>query len=470
MDFSELRKRAKAHGQDHVFAFWDKLGEAERASLAAQAEAVDFALIDRLKKEFLEAGAAAPAAKAKLEPSPVIVTPKDENDRKAYAAAWAEGEKALRAGRVGCFLVAGGQGTRLGLKGPKGCFEIGPVGKRSLFQLHAEKIAALRAQYGAKVPWIVMTSDANDADTRKYFQEKGFFGLGADSVMFCVQENMPAVTPEGKLLLETPASLALAPNGHGGSIKALNDSGALKWLRGMGVDTVFYFQVDNGLNRLCDPAFIGYHLRAGAEMSSKVVRKRDWKEPVGVIGFNNGKLGVIEYSDLPEDMAKATLPDGSLRFWAGSIAIHVLDVGFVERLNKGGFQLPYHKAKKAVPCVGADGQPVKLKAGEKNGVKFETFVFDALPLARTALTMETPREDDFGPVKNAEGEDSPASARAMLTDQYARWLEAAGCKVPRKADGSVDARIELAPATSLFGEGLAKHKDLKIKPGGDVVI
>jgi UDP-N-acetylglucosamine/UDP-N-acetylgalactosamine diphosphorylase len=288
--------------------------------------------------------------------------------------------------------------------------------------------------------------------------------------MFCVQENMPAVAPDGKLLLESKSSLALASNGHGGSIKALHDSGALKWLRGLGADTLFYFQVDNALNQICDPVFLGRHLLAGAEMSSKVVRKRDWKEPVGVIGYIDGKLGVIEYSDLPEDLAKATDPGGSLTYWAGSIAIHVLDIGFVERLNKGGFQLPYHKARKAVACIDPDGEPLKLKPGEKNGVKFETFVFDALPLAKATVTVETVRENDFGPVKNAEGEDSPATARAMLNDLYARWLAAAGCKVPRKPDGSPDCRIELAPGTSLFGEALEKYRDLEIAPGSDVVI
>ncbi|MBI3832424.1 MAG: UTP--glucose-1-phosphate uridylyltransferase [Planctomycetes bacterium] len=469
MNLADLRQRAKAHGQDHVFAFWDKLAEPERQCLASHLFAVDFALIDRLKHEFLAANAA-PVAKAKLSTAPIVALPKTDAERKAVQAAHAEGEKALRAGRLGCFLVAGGQGTRLGFNSPKGCFEIGPITTRSLFQVHAEKIAALRRQYGAKVPWVIMTSDANDAATKAYFEEKNFYGLGKDSVRFCVQANMPAVAPDGKLLLESKSSLALAPNGHGGSIKALHDSGALQWLRGLGVDTLFYFQVDNALNQICDPAFVGRHLLAGAEMSSKVVRKRDWKEPVGVIGHIDGKLGVIEYSDLPEDLAKATDPGGALTYWAGSIAIHVLAVGFVERLNKGGFQLPYHKARKAVQCIGPDGAALKLKPGEKNGVKFETFVFDALPLARATVTVETAREDDFGPVKNAEGEDSPATARAMLTGLYARWLAAAGCTVPRKPDGTPDCRIEIAPGTSLFGEGLEKYRDLKIAPGSDVVI
>jgi UDP-N-acetylglucosamine/UDP-N-acetylgalactosamine diphosphorylase len=205
-------------------------------------------------------------------------------------------------------------------------------------------------------------------------------------------------------------------------------------------------------------------------MSSKVVRKRDWKEPVGVIGMVDGRLGVIEYSDIPDDVARQTEADGSLRFWAGSIAIHVLNVEFVERLNRSGFRLPYHMARKAVPCVRADGKAVELKKGEKNGVKFETFVFDALCETRRSVTMETAREVDFGPVKNATGEDSAESARQFLVNQYGGWLEAAGHRIPRKADGTPDCVLEISPLTSLGGEGLQAAKVPPIKAGDKVAL
>jgi UDP-N-acetylglucosamine/UDP-N-acetylgalactosamine diphosphorylase len=349
-------------------------------------------------------------------------------------------------------------------------FEVGPVRKRSLLQLHAEKIIALRKRYDAGIPWVVMTSDATDAATRAFFEEMLQFGLGEDTVRFCKQENMPALARDGKLLLETKSSLSLSPNGHGGSIKAIHDSGCLAWLKSQGVDTVFYFQVDNVLVRICDPVFIGYHLQAKAEMSSKVCRKRDWREKVGVVGYVNGKLSVIEYSDLPEDLAKLAGPDGSLKWWAGSIAIHVLDVAFLERLNAGGFKLPYHRAEKAITCVGADGQPVKLKTGEKNGIKFETFIFDALPMTNSSVTVETDRALDFAPIKNATGEDSPETARNMLMGLWAAWLEKAGRKVPRKPDGSLDCRIDISPLTSMEGEHLQMVKIGEIKPGSDVVV
>lgn len=470
MNEQELRRKAAAYGQQQVFAFWERLAPSEREKLLAQIASLDFNLVASLVKDL---GRPAPELleASRLQPSPVITLPKTEKELRAREAAREAGEAGLRAGRVGCFLVAGGQGTRLGLTGPKGCFDIGPIRKRSLFQLHAEKIQALRRRYDAAIPWVIMTSDATDADTRRFFDEIFYFGLGEESVRFCKQESLPAVGRDGRILLESRGSLALSPNGHGGAIKAIHDSGALAWLRTLGVDTLFYFQVDNVLVKLCDPVFLGHHLSAKAEFSSKVARKRDWREKVGVVGYLDGKLSVIEYSDLPDEVARQVLPDGSLRWWAGSIAIHVLDAGFLERLNAGGFQLPFHKAEKAVPCVmPATGGTLRLKPGEKNGVKFETFIFDALPLAGSSVTLETAREEDFAPIKNAAGEDSPESARQALYQLFAKWLEAAGHPVPRRPDGSPDCRIEISPLTSLEGEGLRERRAPPLKAGGELLL
>lgn len=466
MNASELKSRAHAHNQSHLFRFVEELNDSQHATLFEQVAAVDFDTIDRLVSDFIKSKPAAEDTSS-MQPAPVVPLPSNDDQRQAHRGARAAGEEALRRGRVVCFLVAGGQGTRLGLDGPKGAFEIGPITRRTLFQLHAEKIMALRRRYKSKIPWLIMTSDANHDATREFFVKHDYFGLGADSIRIFKQANMPAVGRDGRILMSSKHELALSPNGHGGSIKALHDSGATAWLRGLGVDTLFYFQVDNVLTQIGDPTFIGYHLLAGAKMSSKACRKRDWKEKVGVFGTVNKKLRVIEYSDLPESAARETLADGSLKWWAGSIAIHVIDLGFIEQLNKGGFQLPYHKAEKAVPCIGEDGKPCMLKSGEKNGVKFETFVFDALAQAERTVNIETRRDEDFSPVKNAEGEDSPATARNDLMEQYARWLTAAGSKVPRKADGSLDCVIEISPLTSLEGENLPARE---IRPGENFLL
>ncbi len=468
-DVESLRAKAKAHRQEPLFAFYDSLSPQSRQKLLNQIASIDFDLVDRLVAEHVKGAKPVPPAE-RLEPAPVIAQPATPEQKKAEQEARRSGEDALRTGRAACFLVAGGQGTRLGLRGPKGAFPIGPVTGRTLFQLHAEKILALRRRYNATVPWLIMTSDANDEDTRAFFGEHKYFNLGAESVRIFKQASLPAVGRDGGILMEAPDSIALSPNGHGGSIKAIYDSGSLEWIKSLGVDTIFYFQVDNVLTRIGDPAFIGHHVLARSEMSTKACRKRDWKEKVGILCLRNGKLTVIEYSDLPESLARETDAGGDLRFWAGNIAIHILDAGFIERLNQGGFQLPYHKAEKAIEAIGPDGCPVQLKPGEKNAIKFETFIFDALTAATRTVNVETKREEDFSPVKNAEGEDSPQTARRDMMELYARWLMAAGTAVPRKPDGSLDCRIEISPLTSLEGENLERVAPKAIAPGQTVVL
>ncbi len=448
----ELKATAEKHGQAHIFQFFNELNDAEKSRLIAQVSALEFDVIDKLVAEFIK-GSARAEDTSDLKPAPVVPLPSTDEQRQAFRGAREKGEEVFRQGRVACFLVAGGQGTRLGLNGPKGAFKIGPITERTLFQIHAEKIMALRRRYNAAVPWLIMTSDANDDATHEFLSAHNYFGLGADSIRIFKQANMPAVGRDGKILMQSKSEIAISPNGHGGSIKALHDSGSTTWLRSFGVDTLFYFQIDNVLTKIGDPSFIGWHVLGGSKMSSKACRKRDWKEKVGVFGVSHGKLKVVEYSDLPESAARETHPDGTLKWWAGSIAIHVIDLGFIEQLNKGGFQLPYHKAEKAVPCIGPDGHPAQLKPGEKNGIKFETFVFDALAQAERTVTVETRRDDDFSPVKNAEGDDSPATATRDMMELYARWLIAAGTNVPRKADGALDCKIEISPLTSLEGEG-----------------
>jgi UDP-N-acetylglucosamine/UDP-N-acetylgalactosamine diphosphorylase len=456
-EMERLKARAEEHGQGHVFAFWDGIGPEERKGLLRQLESVDFELMDRLITELIDGGG--PAATGSLSPAPIVPVPRSAAEKREEAAAREMGEALLGAGRVAAFVVAGGQGTRLGFDAPKGTFRIGPVSDRSLFQLHAEKLIALSRRHRVAIPWYVMTAESNHEATIEFFRQNAFFGLDEADVRFFRQEMLPAVDHQGKFLLETKSRIFTSPNGHGGSLKALHDSGALAEMRGRGIDTIYYFQVDNPLLTICDPVFIGRHALAEAEMSSKVVRKTDWKEKVGVMGLRDGKLCVIEYSDLPEEEARAQLPDGTLKYWAGSIAVHVLAVGFVERLNRGGFRLPYHSAEKAIPYVDETGE--RRKPAGKNGIKFETFVFDALREAHRSLTMEAPREAEFSPVKEASGVDTPEKSRRDLTALYLRWLEAAGARIERRPDGSFPGYVEISPLAAIDAEEVAR----KVEPG-----
>jgi UDP-N-acetylglucosamine/UDP-N-acetylgalactosamine diphosphorylase len=448
MSADEIIARFNAAGQGHVFAHWAGLTDAQRRALLVQAEEVDLAELARLHRELVVERQAA-AGLGDLEPAPCEMLPEHGGDAAAWARARVAGEEALRAGRVAAFTVAGGQGTRLGYDGPKGTFAVTPLRGKSLFQVFAEKILAAGRRHGRPLHWFIMTSHANHAQTEAFFAEHGWFGLDRGRVHFFRQGRMPAIGFDGRILLEAPDAIALSPDGHGGSLRALHRSGALELMRAEGIETLSYFQVDNPLVRCVDPTFIGFHLLRGSEMSSKMVPKAYPEEKVGLFCLRGGQLAVAEYSDVPMELQRATNPDGSLRFSAGSIAIHIIDREFARRMAAGGagVELPFHRADKKIPCLDAAGRPVK--PDKPNGVKFELFVFDALPFARNPVVIETARADDFSPVKNAEGIDSPATCRADQIRQAARWLRAAGVGLPVDGQGLPSVAIEISP---LFGD------------------
>jgi UDP-N-acetylglucosamine/UDP-N-acetylgalactosamine diphosphorylase len=307
----------------------------------------------------------------------------------------------------------------------------------------AEQLRDYGRDAGRAIPWYIMTSDVNDAATRAFFADYDFFGYGADNVLFFQQGMMPAFAMDGRRLLAERDSLALAPDGHGGSLRALHRSGALADMQRRGVEHLSYFQVDNPLVHTIDPLFLGLHDLSGSEMSSKTIPKSGPLERVGNFCVADGVLQVIEYSDLPDELARQTNSDGSLRFNAGSIAIHALRVSFIQRLNAGGrLRLPWHRAEKKVACVDRQGNAVK--ADRPNAVKLEQFVFDAIPLARNAIVYQTDRGEEFSPVKNAEGTDSPATCRRDQIRRAARWLSAAGVTVPMHGD-EPDCVLEISP-------------------------
>ncbi len=348
------------------------------------------------------------------------------------------GEDLLREGRVAALIVAGGQGSRLGIDGPKGAVEVSPVAHKTLFQLHAEKIRALARKYSRNIPLFIMTSRANNDETVLFFKEHDYFGLNAADVFFFVQGMLPSLTPDGRLIAARSGGLFMNPDGHGGTFSALRNNGCLEVMQQRGIEEIFYFQVDNPLVDVCDPLFLGLHHEKGAQMSSKIVRKRDFEEKVGVIAAVDGRTRVMEYSDMSDDMRYAADDDGEMIYWAGSIAIHVIRRDFIEKLTDGGLALPYHRAGKNIPTIDEGGNPVDVK-----GIKFETFIFDALPLSETSVTLEVGREDEFAPVKNKSGDDSLESSMEMQSERHRRWLEQAGIKV------GAGVKVEISPLFAL---------------------
>src|ERR1022692_4202519 len=336
-------------GQGQVFAFFDRLPAESQARLLSEAAEIDLGEVDRLVRTLVAEGASRTVDLEGLSPAPYERLPSHGGDPAAWSRAKAAGETALRSGRVAAFTVAGGQGTRLGYDGPKGTFPVTPVLRRSLFQVFAWKILAAGRRFGRPLHWFIMTSHQNHAQTEAFFEEHGHFGLDRARVHFFRQGRMPAVDFSGKILLETEGSLALSPDGHGGSLRALERSGALDLMASEGIDTLSYFQVDNPLVRCVDAAFIGWHLTRGSEMSSKTVPKAYPEEKLGHFCVRGGELVVIEYSDLPLALQRERDPStGALRYEAGSIAIHVIDREFIQRMARGADGLPFHRADKKI--------------------------------------------------------------------------------------------------------------------------
>ncbi|MFT7487107.1 MAG: UDP-N-acetylglucosamine/UDP-N-acetylgalactosamine diphosphorylase [Candidatus Paceibacteria bacterium] len=433
-----LREQASDNGQSHVFAFWDELGLSGRERLLTQLGSVDFELVAK-QAALLGAPPANEGSKVDLAPPDMFPLVRDASQAASAKGAHAHGLERIAAGKIGFLLVAGGQASRLGYDGPKGTFPVGPVSGRSLFEIHARRLRAAQVRGGRRLDWYVMTSPANHEATQHFFQSNAYFGLQSDQVAFFSQAVIPALDLYGKILMSGKDSLFLAPNGHGGTLAAMQASGLLERAQASGIETLSYFQVDNPLVRPADPLFIGLHAAAEARMSSKVVSKRDAGEKVGVIGRADGRLGCIEYSDLPESLRSATDESGALLFGAGNIAAHLLQVDFIDELTRDGLELPWHVARKRMTVCGAGGQQESV-----DGAKFETFIFDALGKSPASVTLEVKREHEFSPVKNGEGEDSPRTACQSLCDLFGGWVQAAGRSLPQPdRDGVV--RVEVDP-------------------------
>jgi len=455
-NYSQIREKLAAIGQDQIIEYYDGLQDAQKADLLDQISRLDLVRIPEWVDNYVK-NEHSMEIPSEFDPAPSYPPTPAQGLENEYAKAIQLGEKLLSEGKVGAFVVAGGQGTRLGFDGPKGDFQISPIKNKTLFTVFGETILAASKKYGARLPWYVMTSPLNNADTVKSFEKNDYYGLNKEDVFIFQQGTMPNFDFEGKILLSAKDTIAKSPDGHGGSLKALSDSGALADMAKRGVEYISYYQVDNPLINIFSPLFIGFHAQSGSDMSSRALVKCHAKEKVGNFCIVDGKITVIEYSDLPDEYAEKTNDDGSLVFELGSIAIHMISRSFVEHLNKDGFALPIHRAVKKIPYL--DGSGSLVEPDKPNGVKLETFVFDALPLAGESVILQTLREEEFAPVKNAEGDDSPAVTRRMMIERAACWLEKAGFKLPRTADGAVDCVIEMAPSFALCAEDVEAKLD-----------
>ena len=466
-----LRAAFAAADQSHVFAHWDECSAAERASLLAQLSQIDLARVKSVFSRSMANHASGSSSKGAIEP----VRADDDASNPEMSGVWAEtGLRAAANGELAVVLLAGGQGTRLGSSAPKGMYDIGLPSGRTLFRLQCERLARLQrdaaAAMGAEapvtVPLYIMTSPFTHAETEAYFKANAYFGLDAASVTFFQQGDLPCFSEAGAILMKSKCEVATAPDGNGGVYKALHATGCIADMEKRGVKHVYAYCVDNAAVKVGDPVFVGFCVSKTCDAGAKVIRKAYPTEPVGVFTRRDGKVHVVEYSEMPESMATARLepeadadrPDGTddgerraLKFDAANIALHYYAMPFLAACcDPGGAvqrELAYHVARKKIPVVSADGKEAGVVPSAPNGVKLEAFIFDVYAFASNVAFLNGDRASDFAPVKNKEGagKDSPDTARALLSNLHRTWIERNGGVVVG------DGRIEVAPAVSYDG-------------------
>lgn len=442
----EFREKLEATGQEHLLKGWEELSTEEQQQLSKNIQAIDF---DYLKHIYTSSTASADSASAAAEPVEGVVTLKESTEQQRCS--WREtGLQLIAEGKLAVLLLAGGQGTRLGSALPKGCYNIGLPSGKSLFQLQAERLLRLQqlaadqqnSSERSAIRWYIMTSAATDAETKKHFEENSFFGLNPTQVFFFQQGMLPAMTVDGKVIMEAKSKLAMAPDGNGGVYVALRQAGVLEDMEAHGVECVDCYCVDNALVRLGDPVFAGFCHERGVDCGARVIPKAYPEEKVGVFARRNGALEVVEYSELDPAEASAVDPGtGELKFGWSNICLHYFKRSWLATVSDQlAAQGKYHIAHKKI----------NSKDGPVQGIKLELFIFDTFPLAASTALLEVRREEEFAPVKNAPGSaaDSPDTARQLIMSLHSRWVRAAG--------GTVESEegVEVSPLVSYAGEGL----------------
>ena len=394
MQYQEALNICTQYQQEHLLAHYHSIASEEQVSLLQQIAKLDFTLIQKL---FTKTQAKQTSSKQKIQP----FTTTAQDPHKDYHKI---GQSAIQQGSVAALLVAGGQGSRLGFNGPKGSYILNLAGaKKSIFQLHAEK---LLSQSDSAIPWLIMTSELNHQETIAFFEKHNFWQYPKNKIKFFQQGMLPALSTEGKILLESPSQIAAVPDGNGGCFKALAQSGHLDWLKQQNVQHLFVFGVDNILCPICDPTLTGFYLDSNQPSCSPTILKSNPEEKVGLFTLNNHKVQVSEYSDLEDSMRYAQDSQGNLLYNKASLAMHYFQLNALSKIISEG--LPYHTAFKAVPYINREG--ILIKPNTPNAYKFEQFMFDIFPKLSGMSALEMQREEIFAPVKNREGQDSPDSA------------------------------------------------------------
>lgn len=436
MDLAHLRQRLAAHGQEHLLQFWDVLTEADKRVLYNDLSELDYdEVCGFYKRTVASLNEEQTKLDERMQPIPAemhgSVTRTPLEKIKDYEEA---GLREVSEGHVGVLLLAGGQGTRLGVDYPKGMYDVKLPSRKTLYQLQAERLLRLqilaKEKYGkcGNIPWYIMTSEHTKEPTMDFFARNHYFGLEKENLVVFEQGMLPCFTFDGKIILESPHKVARAPDGNGGLYRALREKNVLEDMERRGIKYVHVYCVDNILVKMADPIFIGYCLSKGANCGAKVVEKAFPTEAVGVVCKVDGLYQVVEYSEITLKTAQKRNPDGRLMFSAGNICNHYFTTEFLRKVVYGDYEasMHHHVAKKKIGTVNSDGKTIKPE--KPNGIKMEKFVFDVFQFSNTLAVWEVIREDEFAPLKNGDGaeKDTPTTCRHALFSLHHRYLLNAG--------------------------------------------
>lgn len=401
MNYNEAKAKLEQLGQTHLLRWYDELSDTEQESLLDQIDALDPELLDIFKNR------AGEQARGRLEPLGALTLSDIAESRAHFESA---GLEAIRQGKVGAVLLAGGMGTRLGFDKPKGMYDLGETHPLYIFECLINNLMEVVDKAGTYVPLFIMTSEKNDEDTREFFEEMKYFGYNPEYVHFFMQAMAPAVDPDGKILLEEKGRIATSPNGNGGWFKSLVKAGLLGLLQREGIEWLNIFAVDNVLQRIADPCFVGATILSGCDCGSKVIAKADPQERVGVLCLEDGTPSIVEYYEMTEEMITSREPDGRLSYNYGVILNYLFQTSqLVDMMNN---RLTVHIVNKKVPYIDENG--VLVKPTEPNAYKFEELVLDMIHMQKSCLSYEVNRSYEFAPIKNPTGVDSVESAKALL--------------------------------------------------------
>lgn len=399
MDYDRAKAYLDERGQSHLLRYYDELSVEEREQLLADIEFTNFNIINNIEKQ-------AEKKLGKITPLSSSVTVQEARRRKIQFEA--VGLNMLAEGRVGAVLLAGGQGSRLGYDGPKGTFNIGVTRELTIFEQLMRNVFDVTSKTGRCFPLFIMTSTVNDGQTREFFRSRNYFGYPRDLIHFFIQDVAPACDYNGKVFLDEKHRVSLAPNGNGGWYSSLVNNGLARVLERDNIEWLNVFGVDNVLQKICDPAFIGATIIKRCRCGAKVVKKASPDEKVGVLCLEDGKPSIVEYFEMPDNLKYKTKKD-ELVYRYGVILNYLFNVHDLNQTLSG--KLPYHIANKSLAHV-EDG--VRVKPDQPCGYKFETLVVDMVKLMGSCLAYEVEREREFAPVKNATGTDSVETARELL--------------------------------------------------------